>query len=138
MPSAPELTDILRNIRVIKVFQKVKSNHSAQSDGHVRITGKVVIYLKSIGKNTHPGSGSAHPVRTLGKNGVCIFSQHIGYQNFFAQPKCKSEETGQAIIHILIISPVFKLISYFIKSNNRACNKLRKHQNIKCKIAHSF
>ena len=38
MPSSPELTDRFGDIRIIKVLPEMKTKHSSQADGHIRIT----------------------------------------------------------------------------------------------------
>ena len=45
VPAAPELGDGPGDHRVVEVLQEVESEHPAQADGHVRITGKIEVYL---------------------------------------------------------------------------------------------
>ena len=138
MPATPELTDILRNIRIIKILQKVKTDHPAKPDGHIGITGKIVIDLEGIGQHPHPGGSGGHARRIHGKNGISILAQYIGDQYLLAQTQGKPEKTGQAVVRIFVGTPVFKLIGNFIETHNGAGNQLGKHKDVEGKIADLF
>ena len=48
MPSAPELRNAARNIRIIEVFKEVKAEYFSESDCHIAVTGEVEIDMKRI------------------------------------------------------------------------------------------
>ena len=56
MPSSPEFSNTFGNIRVIKVFNKFKSEHFSKPNGHIGITGKIKVKLQGKGQDSHPGS----------------------------------------------------------------------------------
>lgn len=48
MPAPPKFRDTFRNIRIIKIFQKVKSEHTTKPYRHIRISRKIKIELQGI------------------------------------------------------------------------------------------
>ena len=55
MPTAPELSNTLRHIRVVEIFHKLESKHFPQTNRHIGITAKIKINLEGIRNNTKPG-----------------------------------------------------------------------------------
>ena len=54
VPSLPEFTDGRADVGVVEVLQKLKAEHSAESDGHIRVTGEIIVNLQGIGQRTQP------------------------------------------------------------------------------------
>ena len=54
MPSSPEFADAPGTVRKAEVLMEVKAKHFSQTDGHVRIPGKIVVDLERIGKARSP------------------------------------------------------------------------------------
>ena len=57
MPSVPEFFNGTGDVRVIKVFIVVKTNHKSHTDCHVGIGGKIKINLQCIEQHTNPQTG---------------------------------------------------------------------------------
>ena len=55
MPPSPEFRNALGHIRIIKILQKMKAEHPAQTDSHIGISGKIKIDLKTVRGNSDPG-----------------------------------------------------------------------------------
>ena len=58
MPAPPEFSDGFGNIGIVEVFQKTEPEHPAQSDGHIRVTGKVKVKLQRISQGSQPETGN--------------------------------------------------------------------------------
>ena len=54
MPSFPEFGDAPRDIRVIEIFLKMKSEASPETDCHIRIAGEIIIDFKGISERAAP------------------------------------------------------------------------------------
>ena len=85
MPSPPEFSDTLGNVRIVKVLFKIKSEHFPQSDRHIRITAEIKINLECIGKYPDPRRKdrqiSCRHLRNFFKN----FSHSIGKDSFLGK-----------------------------------------------------
>ena len=55
MPAPPELGDTFGDIGIVEVLQKMKAEHAAQANGHVRIGGEIKVDLEGIGQGSYPG-----------------------------------------------------------------------------------
>ena len=86
MPAAPEIFDRGGNIGIVEVLVNVKTEHFAQTDRHIRITGKIEIDLESISHNADPGHRRGNIVDAQCKNFICGFGHDIGNNDFFSQP----------------------------------------------------
>ena len=54
MPPTPKLGHCTRHIWIIKILKKVKTQHPPKADGHIRVTGEIIVYLKCIGDGADP------------------------------------------------------------------------------------
>ena len=52
MPAPPELGDIHRTVRHLKVLHETEAHHARTADSHIRIAGKIAIYLHRISQQT--------------------------------------------------------------------------------------
>ena len=59
MPAPPEFRDALRDVRIIEVLQKLKAEHPPETDGHIRVAGKIKVELERKGERAEPRSGKA-------------------------------------------------------------------------------
>ena len=54
VPAPPELGDTFSHIWEIKILQEMEPKHASQTDGHIRITGKVKINLEAVCNGSKP------------------------------------------------------------------------------------
>lgn len=55
MPSPPEVSNTLRDIRFVEVLVKAEAEHETETNSHIRIPAEVKIDLKSKRNNPKPG-----------------------------------------------------------------------------------
>ena len=60
MPSAPEVRNGIRAVRMIEVQRKMEAQHLSDTDGHIRITAEIVEQLKTVAKSCDPGGKRRH------------------------------------------------------------------------------
>ena len=54
MPSSPKFGDTPRQIWICKVFGKMKTEHTAKTDSHITVSGKIKVDLKGKGNRIEP------------------------------------------------------------------------------------
>lgn len=59
VPAPPEVHDARGFVGGVEVFRQAQAQHKAQTQGHIRIAGKVKIELKGIAERAQPGFGPA-------------------------------------------------------------------------------
>ncbi len=122
MPPPPEFSYGSGNVRVIEVFKEFKPYHPAQSDGHIRITGKVEIDLESERQNQHPRAERRR--LKIERRGVisCDRRHGIGEQYFFCHSRDKASRAVGELVYVFLAA--YKLVVYVLISDDRTCDKL--------------
>ena len=87
MPPAPKIFDRRCNVRVVKVFWEMEAENTTQTNGHVRITGKIEIDLQSIGYYAKPSCACGQLIWILAKNPICDLTKGIGQKDLFRETK---------------------------------------------------
>src|SRR5207248_3280589 len=98
VPAPPELLDRLRDVGPLEVLREAETEHPAEADGHVGISGEVEIDLKRV---THQGEprmagaalGGRHAEDAIGGPGHDVRNQY-----FLAEA---NNETANAVREIL-------------------------------------
>ena len=131
MPSAPKVCDGFWNIRIIKVFEELESEHIAKAACHIGISRKIKVNLKCVCNHTNPSSHYA--VLVCGwKNCSGQCAHLVGNKHFFGKSHGKEHNTASE--HFKRFTSMFKLISNVSVTNDRTGNKLRKQRNICSKV----
>ena len=128
MPSSPEFRDTGGNIRIIKVLDKIESQHFTEADCHIGITAKIIINLHGIGKGSNPCRQHGSFGRTQRKNGVIDHSDIVRKDHLF--PETLQEPHGSVSEFFSGNSPVLQLSFHIRITDDRSCDQLRKHGNI--------
>ena len=126
MPSAPEFRYAPWNIRIVEVFQIVKSKNLAQTYGHIRISWKVKINLESKCYSSQPCRCHTEIFhrRKLHPYDINLVRQ----QYFLAEAYNKS---SHALSCLFQVSPASRQHHRYIRiSHDRSCDKLREQSNI--------
>lgn len=101
MPSAPELLDGQGGIGIVEILFPVESQHTAQSDGHIGVTGEVIINLESVGNHSQPGQRRTKLACFQRPYLVRHISQSIGNEYFFPHPETETFYPVQKIFPCL-------------------------------------
>ena len=76
---------------MFKVLRKVKSKYMPQTDRHIRIPRKVIIYLQGISDRPHPSkTGRQISARLQCKSFISKNAHLISDDHFFTKPYCKT------------------------------------------------
>ena len=111
---------------MVKVFRKFKTKHLAKSYCHIRISGKIKVYLQSKGDCIQPKENNAF--FSGAAKGGAKFRKSVGKQNLFAKPNDKALGTVAAKSETVLstLEAFFNVrISYY-----RTRNKLGEHCDI--------
>ena len=104
MPAPPELADRSRQIRIIEVLLVGKAEHPAQADGHVGITGEIIVNLKAVQNHSQPYRSRAQLFQGQVKHTVHHLAEHIGKYHFLHQSVHKTLDAvgmhGQALLPV--------------------------------------
>ena len=85
MPAPPEFADAGRKIGIIEVFGEGEAEHGPEADGHVGITGKVIVDLQPVIERPQPGHGGAHPGGVQGEHLVRLGGKAVGQNDLFGK-----------------------------------------------------
>ena len=118
VPSAPKFCNTGRNIRIIKIFCKMKTENFPKANSHITVTGKVKINMQTKGYGIHPVKENRFFCGN--QKGVAQFPKLIGNKNFFSKPKEKTPDTKGSQIHR--VSAPLKLRGNLGITYNRPCN----------------
>ena len=128
MPSSPEFRRGTGDIRIVEVFEEMETENFSKADGHIGITGEIVINLDREHKNAEPDRGGTSCRKVAGKIGLGKLAGNVCDKNFFGKTNKESCGTAPDILEI------FLAVVYFHRnvgiSYNRACNKLGIERNI--------
>ena len=126
MPAPPKLRGAAGDQRIIKVFQKTESQHPPQSDGHIRIAGKIKINLQRKCDGRQPCQQNRLLPAAL--QGSSKSPQLVGQQHFFGKAQHKAR---QPLSQILCRGVTLRQRSLHIAvAHNRSGNQLGEHGNI--------
>ena len=90
VPPPPELRDAGGDVGIVEVFYKMEPEDTAQTDGHVAVTGKVEIEMKNVSRRVKPDEQDGD-VRGAFVGGD-QFVEDIGQQHLFG--KAEDEAAG--------------------------------------------
>ena len=83
-------------IGIVEIFQKVKPEHPAQADGHVRIAGEIEVDLPGVGQGPQPGHGRAqHGAGAKGR--VRHLPQGVGQQHLFRKAHAEPDASAGGV-----------------------------------------
>ena len=106
MPSAPEIRDTVRDVRMIKVRIEGKPEHTRKSDGHIRVTRKIIKQLQTVADHAEPCARRGQIACILQR--LKGFTELIGKQQFFEETDeellktCPEFQPGDRMIRELI------------------------------------
>ena len=126
MPPAPEFRNTFGHVGIIKIFQEVETKHSAKTDGHIRIAGKIKIDIQRECDGVHPvkqdGRFAAFPEQ-LHQQSKVIRQDHL-----FAEAH---QETAQTAGHVFpAVGTAFQFPGHVHIADNGASNQLGKQGHI--------
>ena len=135
MPSAPEVGYGHRLIRIAEVFGEFEAEHSAKADGHIRIAGKVKVYLEGIRYRARPrhkrGNIAAERVDIRPHRAHLVCKQHL-----FAET---DHEAHNALGEIgRCDAAVGKLILNIGITHDGACYELGEHGDVHAEVDEIF
>ena len=135
MPPAPEVGYGHRLIRIAEVFGEFEAEHPAETDGHVRIAGKVKVYLEGIRYRARPrhkrGNIAAERVDIRPHRAHLVCKQHL-----FAET---DNEAHNALGEIgRCDAAVGKLILNIGITHDGACYELGEHGDVHAEVDEIF
>ena len=127
MPAPPEFRDALRDVRIIEVLQKLKAEHPPETDGHIRVAGKIKVELERKGERAEPRSGKAQ----LRSGGIDIPERAdvVGEQYLFPETDGKPLHAGGKLFGTE--TPRAKLGGHVLIPDDRPGDQLREERD-KC------
>ena len=90
MPSSPEFLDRSRDIRIIEIFKKMKSEDPAHSDSHITVTAEIEINLQSIADSSQPSDANIQTSRIQRKHLIRYGARRICQQKLFRETDDRS------------------------------------------------
>lgn len=138
MPSSPEFLDRSRDIRIIEIFKKMKSEDPAHSDSHITVTAEIEINLQSIADSSQPSDANIQTSRIQRKHLIRYGARRICQQKLFRETDDKTSQTGSRFFSSTL--PAIDHRRYIMVLDNRSRDELRKERDIQyqlCKIAGS-
>ena len=129
MPAAPELGNACRTIRRVKVLRKTKAHHAGKANGHIGITRKIKVNLKSIGNNSNPSFIKTQCLEVAAHIEVCLLCKNICNEHFFGQTQTETKQTNEAVVWGF--GSVYHLSCNAFKADNWTRNGVRKNEFVK-------
>ena len=131
MPSAPEISDTPCHIRMLKVRRHIKAEHFPEPDRHQGISAEVEVELHGIGKGTKPCERSRDTLKTDRTHFIPQSAYAVCDDDFVSETDDKSFET---IVKTMDGNRAFfQCIADVGVDDDRACNQLGKHTQIRAK-----
>ena len=127
MPAPPEVLDRTGDIGVVEVLHELEAQHAAQSDRHVRVTGKVKVYLQRVGHRAQPGQAAGKLSGGQGKNAVGGHGHGVGDEHFLGQPDGETVDAGHELVGGN--GPCHGLRRQVAIADDRAGNEVREGRN---------
>ena len=128
MPSSPEFRYRLRYIRIVEVYWKLKSEHTAEAYCHIGISWKIKVYLKRKCDNSEPCRHNGHLGLRKCRYSIPQRSDIVCKKHFFC--KSNSKDFYAVAEFLILIGSVVKLFGYGFILNYRAGYQLRKECNV--------
>ena len=132
MPSAPELGNGGRHVRVIKVFKELESKHFSQADSHIRVSGEIVIDLKRIKYRCDPYYLRRHGIRIICIDSVSRLCHGVCDDDLLTETKDKSADSFCGLFHG--DRSVFQLIVNIFIPYDGARDKLGEERDIQSQV----
>ena len=130
MPAAPELSNALRNKRIIEILPEIKAEYFSEPDCHIAVAGKIKIHMKCICCSVKPEKQHRFVIG-LPKYAAQLAKQ-IGNQDFFSKSQKKAAHPQRRLLRR--VSALLQLRSDIRITDNGACNQLRKKSDIRRQI----
>ena len=128
VPPPPEFSDALGGVGVVKVFQKAEAKHLPQTDGHVGVSGEIIVELKAVAQRPQPGHGGGEDGGVTGKHPVGHHRHLVCQKDFFGKTDQKPGTPGGKIrpgLHAVV-----NLVGYVGILYNGARNELGEEGDI--------
>lgn len=104
VPAAPELPDGAGQIGIVKVFGQGQAEHLPQADGHIAVTGEIVVQLHRKGGIPQQQHRTGQPGGVGAADRRVHQGQLVGNQGLFAQAQHKPAD---ALVHPVQAHPTF-------------------------------
>ena len=128
MPSVPEFLHRTSCIGIIEILLEFKSEHFSKTNGHIGISGKIVINLHHVKNCAQPQSLPGYRVWTIFKNFIHHTGKGIGKKNLFPKSPAKTHYPGCKFSDSLFSSCNLSCnVAIFY---NRSCDQLWEKGNI--------
>ena len=126
VPAAPEFRNAFGQIGILEILQEVEAENSAQTNGHIGITGKVKVNIQQERNGIHPvkqhGRFSAFP-ENLDQQGKVVCQNHL-----FAQAH---QEPAQTVGQVFPgMAAVLQFLRHIHIPDNGTGNELGKQGHI--------
>ena len=135
MPSSPEICNGICNIRIVEILRKVKTEHSAKTDGHPAVSCKIKINLECICQCGNP-EDTGTSIFVITENRIRDDSHIVGNNDFCSKP-CNELFKSFCEIFERFLTFVNFIFNICI-TDNRSCYKLWKECNIQHEIKEIF
>lgn len=132
MPASPKIGDRQSNIRMIEIFGKVETEHFAETDSHIGITGEIVVDLECVSQCTEPSEEDGHFRDGHRKCFIGNDGEGIGKQHFFCEAANETATAGGEIAKIF--PPVHNLVGNGFVADDGTGNELRKESNVQAGV----
>ena len=99
MPSAPELLNRTGQVWIIKVFTNIESEHFAQTDGHIRETGKIIVNLNRIQNRRAPHHNARNICNVLRIDLIYTCADNVCDQHLFTKSIGKAPNSLRCLFH---------------------------------------
>ena len=136
VPAPPELGDRFGDVWVVEVLNEMEAEHPPETDGHIGITGKVIVDLQRIEHRPEPGAKHSN----LGQVTVHIRGQqrtgHIGHRDLFEQTDAESGNTPADVAGTS--GSMVDLIGHIGITHDRPRHQLEIHRHIHNKAQKAF
>ena len=136
MPAPPEFGGTAGNVRIVKGLHIMKAEQSCETDGHIRVAGKVEIDLDGIHQNAEPCAGSGQtgqiPIQIAGSK----IAGDVGDQHLFAQTDAEPGDPGGKILFVR--RSLFDLGGHIGVSDDGSRHQLRIQGNVHKELAVAF
>lgn len=136
MPPPPEIGRRARRVRIVKVFIKMKAEDAPEPYRHVRVAGKIKVYLKRVGDNAHPCVCTGKYSEVACKHQIGDNGHVIGKQTLLAKTDYKAHRACSDVLGVF--AAIADFIGNCFIAHNRTCDKLRKKRDIQREVAHVF
>ncbi len=121
VPSNPELLERTGYEGITEVLMEIEAEHFAQADGHVRISGEIIVKLHQVEAHGHPAHEAADLADVRPDDPVHHISQNVGNQNFLGQTVDKTAKAERSLSQadLAVVDLLVDILVFYDRSGDK-------------------